>query len=62
MADQGHKRAPSRRPGVHHLGAFRWRVGVFWRAWLIGAQYDFMGDCWMLHLGPFAVRVWRASR
>lgn len=61
MSDlHGHKPAP--RPLYRTAGPYRWRAGVLWRTWLLGAQYDFQADCWMFHLGPLAVRIWRADR
>lgn len=46
----------------HYVGRYAWRAGVLWRTWLLGAQYDLQADAWCFHLGPLAVRLWRADR
>jgi hypothetical protein len=46
----------------HYVGRYGWRVGVLWRTWLLGVQWDFQADAWCWHLGPLALRVWRADR
>jgi hypothetical protein len=46
----------------HRTGRYAWRAGVLWRTWLLGAQYDLQADAWCFHLGPLAVRIWRADR
>lgn len=46
----------------HYIGRYGWRAGIYRRTWLLGVEWDFQADAWLFHLGPLAVRVWRADR